>query len=127
MADAARKNSVRGDSAAGLLHLPVASTNAPSSATMRKVRNRVAKSLSTPTSPALAKIAVNAAKTADNDAHSSHCVDAKVVLRKNTAGWPSSPKPAMHAIGRQSRSPSAGSSLHSQPSAASRSVKRENG
>src|SRR6476469_9042513 len=101
MADAARKNSVRGDSAAGLLHLPVASTNAPSRATMRKVRSRVAKSLSTPTSPALAKMAVSAAKTADNDAHSNHCVVAKVGLRNRTAGRTSLPKPAVHAIGRQ--------------------------
>ena len=52
--------------------MPVAATNAPSTATITNVRTSVAKSESTPSRPIFAKMAVSAAKTAEPRAQGSH-------------------------------------------------------
>src|SRR5580698_2455813 len=71
-AESARKSQVREGSASGLTHFPLSATKAASSTNMMPVLLNVARSESTPWIPILAKIAVSAAKIADNRAQNSH-------------------------------------------------------
>ena len=67
-AERTKKVQVLGDSASGLDHFPVTATNVARTKRMTQVRISVAKSESTPGRPIFAKIAVSAAKTAENKA-----------------------------------------------------------
>jgi hypothetical protein len=64
---------------AGGCHLPVPRTNAASTSRIMPVWIRVAKSESMFCNPALAKIAVKAANTADSSAQNNHCELASMV------------------------------------------------